>query len=490
MNDPDHLIWEGMLSHLRVNHAALTRQWFVELEPLGVRAGQLHLRARTDVHRDYLRRNCAEAFNDSARTVSGRLLSVNFLGPEDDVSQGPSSPARRNGTTTVAPLPSAPAANGEAAAAPAPPASVSVMGPGVPRPVEVLPPPRDRIRRDDSLVINPDYNFENFVVGPGNRMAHAAAVAVGNEPGRAYNPLFIHGGVGLGKTHLLQAVCLRILESNPGAQMYYISCESFVTQFIDAVKDGEMTDFRHRFRHLDVLVIDDIHFLTKLDRTQEEFFHTFNSLYQAGKQIVLSSDAPPEEIPDLEDRLVSRFKWGLVVPVQPPCYETRVAILKTKARVRGIQMPDAVACYLAERIDTNIRELEGAVTRLQMQSAVESRAIDLDLAKAALGDSAVPSEPTIQTIINVVADFYHVRITDLQSKKRPRSVAHPRQACMYFARRLTRHSLQEIGGYFGGRDHTTVMHAVKTIDARQKSDPDFATALRTMEERIRPARAS
>jgi len=502
MNDPDQMIWEGMLSHLRVNHADLTRQWFGELEPLGVRGGQLHLRARTDIHRDYLRRSCADAFNDSVRTVSGRLLSVNFLGPEDDLRAIPSGTdpvARFVASPPPAPAPAGVAATYDAGPDEHEPGAVAVLAPPVPpgalstgtdgaTAAPALGPTRERIRLDESLVINPDYTFENFVVGPGNRMAHAAAVAVGNEPGRAYNPLFIHGGVGLGKTHLLQAVCLRILESNPGAVMYYISCESFVTRFIDAVKDGEMGDFRHRFRHLDVLVIDDIHFLTKRDRTQEEFFHTFNSLYQAGKQIVLSSDAPPEEIPDLEDRLVSRFKWGLVVPVQPPCFETRVAILKTKARVRGIEMPDAVACYLAERIDTNIRELEGTVSRLQMQSAVESRPIDLALAKAVLGDTATPNEPTIQTISTVVADFYSVRITELQSKKRPRSVAHPRQVCMYLARRLTRHSLQEIGGYFGGRDHTTVMHAVKAVESRLSEDPDFATAMKTIEERIRPSR--
>jgi len=489
MSDPDRMIWEGMLSHLRSNHAGLTRQWFGELDPLGVLGGQLHLRARTDVHRDYLRRSCADAFNDSARTVSGRLLSVNFLGPEDEPPSGPSGAPRRGVRT------SADAAEG-AEVSPAPedaPGAVAVMSsPGAARlPVSVAPQP-ERIRRDESLVINPDYGFENFVIGPGNRMAHAAAVAVGNDPGRAYNPLFIHGGVGLGKTHLLQAVCLRILESNPAAVMYYISCESFVTQFIEAVQDGEMSDFRHRFRDVDVLVIDDIHFLTKRDRTQEEFFHTFNSLYQAGRQIVISSDAPPEEIPDLEDRLVSRFKQGLVAKVHPPCYETRVAILKTKARVRGIEMPDDVACYLAARIDTNIRELEGAVTRLQMQSAVEGRPIDLDLTKAALGESAAAtaSEPTIQAISTVVADFYHVRITDLQSKKRPRSVAHPRQVCMYFARRMTRHSLQEIGGYFGGRDHTTVMHAVKTVENRLVKDQDFVSAVKAMEERVRPARSA
>jgi chromosomal replication initiator protein len=310
---------------------------------------------------------------------------------------------------------------------------------------------------------------------------------VAASPGKTYNPFFVHGGVGLGKTHILQAVCLKIVEANPRAVLYYTSCEGFVTQFFECVQSGEMTEFRHRFRDVDVLVIDDIHFLTKRDRSQEEFFHTFNALYQANKQIILSSDAPPEEIPDLEDRLVSRFKWGLVAKFDTPCYETRVAILKTKARLRGLAMPDDVACYLAQRIDTNIRELEGAVVKLQIHSAVEKLPITMDLAKSALGEAApvVVGEPTIQNIIGAVTDFYTIRLADLQSKHRQRSIALPRQVCMYLARRCTRHSLEEIGGFFGGRDHTTVMHAIKSVDTRRTGDVDFDLVVRSLEERVR-----
>jgi chromosomal replication initiator protein len=269
--------------------------------------------------------------------------------------------------------------------------------------------------------------------------------------------------------------------------LYYTSCEGFVTQYFESVANNEMADFRHRFRDVDVLVIDDIHFLTKRDRSQEEFFHTFNALHQASKQIILSSDAPPEEIPDLEERLVSRFKSGLVAKMDPPCYETRVAILKTKARLRGLAMPDDVACFIAQRIDTNIRELEGAVVKLQITSSVEKLPISMEMAKGALGEAApqVAGEPTIQNIIAAVTDFYTIRLADLQSKHRQRSIALPRQVCMYLARRCTRHSLEEIGGFFGGRDHTTVMHALRTIDSKRAGDGEFDLVVRSLEERVR-----
>jgi chromosomal replication initiator protein len=343
----------------------------------------------------------------------------------------------------------------------------------------------------ESLVINPDFCFENFVEGPGNRLALAAARAVADKPGKAYNPLFLHGGVGLGKTHLLQAICVRILENNPGARLFYTSCEGFVTRFMECVASGGMIDFRHTFRDVDVLVIDDIHFLATRERTQEEFFHTFNTLYHSSKQIILSSDAAPEEIPQLENRLVSRFMWGLVVTVDPPDYETRIAILKSKARIRGLSLADDVASFVARRVDTNIRELEGAIVKLQIQSTVENRPIDLDLTRAALGEArATGAEPSLQAITGVVTDFYRVRLPDLQSKSRHRSVTLPRQVAMFLARRLTRHSLEEIGGYFGGRDHTTVMHAIRTVDDRKGLDPDFDAVLRALEEKIRQGRSA
>ncbi|MFG0325793.1 MAG: chromosomal replication initiator protein DnaA [Phycisphaerales bacterium JB037] len=442
MTDPDRKIWDGMLAYLRAQHPAICRQWFEEIEPLGVINGTLHLRAHSAVHRNYLHRQCLDPFTEAAQNVTGNLLSVRFLGPEDE----------------IAPPDNSPSLNGFA---------------GVP----ALP---------DTLAINPDYNFGTFVVGPGNRYAHAAALAVGDSPGITYNPLFIHGMVGLGKTHLLQAICLRIQERDPDATIHYLSCEDFVSHFTEAIRTGQVAHFRHWFRDVDILVLDDIHFLASRERSQEEFFHAFNTLYQQGKQIVLSSDAPPEEIPDLEDRLVSRFKCGLVSELEPPDFETRVAILKSKAAIRGLILPDDVAAYVASRVDRNIRELEGAITKLHIRASADRRSIDMDLAHAALGEkpAAAVRGPTIQTIIDVVTDFYSVKLTDLQSKRRQRSIAQPRQICMYLARRLTRHSLEEIGGYFGGRDHTTVMHAVKAVESRSTTEPDFEIIIKDLESRI------
>lgn len=438
MPQPDRQVWHGVLAHVRATYPTLARQWFDDLEPLGIHAGTFVVRAHSSLHRDYLARQCLGPFKESLQAVTGHLLALRFLGPEDEI------------------------------VAPAPP-----------------PPARERPRRDDSLVINPDYTFDHFVIGPGNRLAHAAALAVAERPGKAYNPLFIHGGVGLGKTHLLQAICLNIYALSPDAIIYYLSCEGLTTQFFEAVQAGAMSDFRHRFRDVDVLVIDDIHFLAKRERTQEEFFHTFNSLYQASKQIILSSDAAPEEIPDLEERLVSRFKWGLVSRIDPPEFETRVEIVLRKAALRNLTLPNDVASFLAGRINSNIRELEGAITQLQVRAGVEGRPIDLALARETFGDAAArPNEPTIQVIIEAVTGFYGVKLTDLQSKRRQRSIAVPRQVCMFLARKHTRHSLEEIGGYFGGRDHTTVMHAVKTTVSRMSDNPNFGSEVQLIEARL------
>jgi chromosomal replication initiator protein len=339
---------------------------------------------------------------------------------------------------------------------------------------------------EQPLPLNPDYVFENFVTGPCNRLPHAASVAVAEQPGQAYNPLFIHGGVGLGKTHLLQAACQKVMEKNQDARILYLSCDSFINQFILAVENGDMHQFRHRYRHVDVLVIDDIHFLAGRDRTQEEFFHTFNTLYQQHKQIILSADCPPSEIPELEERLVSRFNWGLVARIEKPCYETRVAILQKKARMRGLVLPDDVVCYVAAKVENNTRELEGAINKIQGMSTLQNGSIDLELAKAALGETMTPEQRrvTIQQIFDAVTKYYNVRLSDLQSKKRHKSIAFPRQVCMFLARRHTRYSLEEIGGYFGGRDHTTVMHAVRTVDQDTKDDKQIAEQLAHIEGQL------
>lgn len=451
MSDPDRQVWNALLSYLRNNHLPVWRQWFDELEPLGIHSGTMAIRARSEVHRDYLRRDCLEAFNDALRTVTNQLLAVRFLGPKD------AGPAQSFNSAQAAAKPAHTVSEAELAA------------------------------RPDALTINPDYGFENFVFGPNNRLAHAAAVAVSDNPGQAYNPLFIHGDVGLGKTHLLQAICLKIREARPDAVMHYVSCDGFISDFMNSVQSGQMSAFRHRFRDVDMLVIDDIHFLAKRDRTQEEFFHTFNTLYQARKQIVLSCDAPPEEIPDLEDRLVSRFNWGLVTKIDAPCYETRVAIVKKKAQLRRVDLPDDVVCHIAAQIDSNIRELEGAIVKIQILASVEKRPIDLELAQTALGGSPqrVGRRPTVDAIINVVTDFFSVKRTDLLGKRRHKSISLPRQVCMYLARKETPHSLEEIGAHFGGRDHTTVMHAVRTIEAKTLEDSQFASVVQSLVRALR-----
>jgi chromosomal replication initiator protein len=348
--------------------------------------------------------------------------------------------------------------------------------------------PSERITLDgaDSLPINPDYAFDQFVEGHNNRLAFAAAKAVADAPGQAYNPLFIHGGVGLGKTHLLQGICLDIHARQPDARIQYVSCEAFVTRYLEAVRDNRLLEFREGYRDLDLLVIDDIHFLTKRGHSQEEFFHVFNALHQMRRQIVLSSDAPPEDIPDLEARLVSRFKWGLVAKIEAPDYETRIEILRRKAELRELELPEKVLAHIAQHHASNVRELEGAIVRLQMEAAIAGAPITIEMARSALGTPApaVPPRPTIDAIITAVADHHHLKRSDILGKRRHKSVVVPRQIAMYLARERTKHSLEEIGASFGGRDHTTVMHAHGRMVELKGADPELAATIRGLDDHV------
>lgn len=462
----------------------MCRHWFEDLTPLGIHAGSFGVRADSLLHRDFLLRNALEAFNDAVGAATGQLIPVRFLGPEDEWT-----PASRK------PAGSAPRAGGD----PRPDTGSGEAHRQTPQTAEVHTAPakpaavhfgseRERLGGPDALPINPDYGFEHFVQGPNNRLAHAASLAVADNPGHAYNPLFIHGGVGLGKTHLLQAICLSLLENRPGMRMLYVSCDGFLTRFMTAVQSGKMVEFRHAFRDVDLLVIDDIHFLANRDRTQEEFFHTFNSLYQANKQIVLSSDAAPDEIPDLEARLVSRFNWGLVCKVDKPGYDTRVEILKRKGRIRGLDLPDEVAAEIARHFESNIRELEGAITKLQIVASVEKRPIDMSLVRDALADlmpQNAAQAPSIDQIINEVVTYFQVKRTEVLGKRKLRSIAFPRQIGMYLARETTARSFEEIGVHFGGRDHTTVMHACTKIKELRGSTPDVDQAIAAIAERLK-----
>ncbi len=317
----------------------------------------------------------------------------------------------------------------------------------------------------DPLDLNSNYTFDHFVVGPGNRFAHAASLAVCEAPARQYNPLFIYGPVGLGKTHLMQSLAHEIKKRNPGFRVLYISSEKFTNQLIAAIQTRSTTQFRNRYRSLDLLLIDDIHFIAEKEATQEEFFHTFNTLYDAHKQIVVSSDRPPKDIPGLEERLVSRFGWGLVTDIQPPDFETRVAILKKKMEKETVVVPDDVAFFIASKIRSNIRELEGALIRVVAYCTLTGQSLDLKVAQEILKASLKEEEQKIgiDLIQRVVSEFFNLKVSDLRAKKRNRSVARPRQIAMFLVRSLTSHSLPEIGEYFGGRDHSTVLHAVNKM---------------------------
>lgn len=324
-----------------------------------------------------------------------------------------------------------------------------------------------------SSTLNPKYTFDSFVIGNSNRFAHAASLAVAEAPAKAYNPLFIYGGVGLGKTHLMHAIGHYALQNNPNTKVVYVSSEKFTNELINAIRDDKNDEFRNKYRKVDILLIDDIQFIAGKERTQEEFFHTFNELHGANKQIILSSDRPPKEIPTLEDRLRSRFEWGLIADIQAPDFETRMAILKKKADVEKLNVANEVMVYIATKIKSNIRELEGALIRIVAYSSLTNRPITVELAGEALKDIISNKQNkniTIDVIQDVVAAYFNLRIEDLKSQRRTRNVAYPRQIAMYLSRKLTDMSLPKIGEEFGGRDHSTVIHAYEKISDSLNTD--------------------
>lgn len=338
----------------------------------------------------------------------------------------------------------------------------------------------------NSQLLNPKYTFDTFVIGNSNRFAHAASLAVAESPAKAYNPLFIYGGVGLGKTHLMHAIGHYILDANPRLKVVYVSSEKFTNELINSIKDDKNVTFRNKYRNIDILLIDDIQFIAGKERTQEEFFHTFNDLYEANKQIIISSDRPPKEIPTLEDRLRSRFEWGLIADIQPPDFETRIAILKKKADVENLSIPNDVMVYIANRIQSNIRELEGALIRVVAYSSLANREISVDLADEALKDiiSNKTKQVTVDLIQDVVASYFNLRVDDFKSKRRTRNVAFPRQIAMYLARKLTDLSLPKIGDEFGGRDHTTVIHAYEKISGDLENDDGLRETINELNKKL------
>jgi chromosomal replication initiator protein len=409
-----------------------TRKWFDDLAVTQFDGGHLDIGCPDEATAQFMEDNCSRNFTKAAQSITGHLVSVSFCVIGND------STAQRLS---------------------------NALG---------------------TVKLHPDYTFENFVVGPCNRLAQASCVAVSHSPGDTYNPLFLYGNSGLGKTHLQHAICHGARKESPDISIIFLSCEEFVNDFIRAIEKGSLADFQSRYRTADILVIDDIQFLREREHSQEEFFHTFNALYNNRKQIILTSDRPPSDLENLEERLISRFKWGLVARLDAPSYETRVAIVQKKARLRGIEISDEVAEYIAGKVKANIRELEGAITIVYAMAKASGEGITLDLAKIAMGDQdeASQRDVTITAIINAVTDYYDVRLTDLQSKKRSQSITLPRQICMYLARILTRHSLEEIGGHLGGRDHTTVLHACTKIGALKEKDTHTQGQLEELTEAI------
>jgi chromosomal replication initiator protein len=337
--------------------------------------------------------------------------------------------------------------------------------------------------------LNPRYTFETFVVGHGNRFAHAASLAVAEAPAKAYNPLFLYGGVGLGKTHLMQAIGHHVARSNPRAKVLYLTSENFTNELINAIRDDKTLSFRNKYRNIDLFMVDDVQFIAGKERTQEEFFHTFNSLYEAGRQIVVSSDRPPKEIPTLEERLRSRFEWGLTADIQPPDFETRIAILKKKSELSEFSVPDEILSYIASKVVSNIRELEGALIRVIAFSSLTNSEINPGLVDHVLRDvfSAKADSPnlSIDLIKKVTAEYYSVRIDDMSAKIRTREIATARQVAMYLCRELTNASLPKIGDEFGGRDHTTVLHAFDKIKTALRDEPDVQEAVRQLSARLK-----
>jgi len=337
---------------------------------------------------------------------------------------------------------------------------------------------------------NPKYTFDTFVVGNSNRFAHAASLAVAEAPAKAYNPLFIYGDVGLGKTHLMQAIAHFILKNNPDYKVVYVSSETFTNELINSIKDDSTVDFRDKYRNIDILLVDDIQFLAGKERTQEEFFHTFNTLHESNRQLIISSDRPPKEIPTLEERLRSRFEWGLITDIQKPDLETRIAILRKKADIENLTIPNEVVIYIANKIQSNIRELEGALVKVIAYSSLVDREIDVDLAREALKDLVNKKknesiEVNIERIKKIITDDYNLRMEDMQSKKRTQNIAFPRQIAMYLSRELTDFSLPHIGTEFVGRDHTTVIHAHNKIQEKIENEDDFSNKIERLIDTIK-----
>ncbi|HKJ93724.1 MAG TPA: chromosomal replication initiator protein DnaA [Longimicrobiales bacterium] len=435
--------WSRILEQVRSKLPDSTyRIWFAEAEPLALSQDLLAVGTRSEFAAEWVEDKYGAMLADLAERALGRRLTISF-----QHHAGDPRPER-----TPMPPP-----------APQPAGGAGPAGAPEPHPVRTLGAP-----------LNERYTFERFVVGSNNQLAAAACHAVAEAPARTYNPLFIYGGVGLGKTHLMHAIGHAILERDPGRRVAYVSSERFTNDLIASIQDGHMADFRRRYREIDLLLIDDVHFLGEKERTQEEFFHTFNALYEAHRQIVLTSDRPPKEIPGLEERLVSRFEWGLVTDIKPPDFETRIAILRTKANEDDLVLDPDILDFMARNCRSNVRELEGAIIKLLAYSSLTRREITVDLAREALGGvltGGPAHELSPEGIRAAVAERCRITVDAITSKRRTKDVTRPRQIAMFLIREMLDLPLVEIGRHFGNRDHSTVIHSIQKVEQEIEQDP-------------------
>ena len=433
----DHAIWDDILDYVQEQIPDVEyRTWFQQVRPLGIEHGTYMIGVPHSFARDWLKTHYAPVLETALRDLGAPSPRVGFqVVPFQQTEQQDMFQA------TPDAVPDAPIKT--------------------------------------KVALNPKYVFSNFVVGPNNNLAHAAALAVAESPGRAYNPLFLYGEAGLGKTHLMHAVGHAVLGRYTKLQVEYATTEAFTNELITAIREDRMTSFRDRYRSIDLLLVDDIQFIAGKERTQEEFFHTFNALYESGKQIIVSSDRPPKDIPTLENRLRSRFEWGLITDIQAPEFETRIAILTMNAEYRGVKVPDEVIEYIARHATSNIRELEGALVRVIVFASMNNVPLSREMAAKALSDVFAPSDvtPTMADVLRATAKHFGLETNDLTSKGRRQELVGPRQIAMYLIRDLTAHSFPEIGAFFGGRDHSTVLYAVKKINERIDDDAELSKAV-------------
>ncbi|MBL9080110.1 MAG: chromosomal replication initiator protein DnaA [Planctomycetes bacterium] len=448
--------------------------WFRTLDVRRADDREVEFTVTSQFVRDWLQRNFLTVLQDAVTTAAAGPRRVALTLRDEDGWDNLRLVEPTHALAALLPARDLPAAPRETLPTSAAAASAAAAGMAAPTPT-----------RRGGNALNPNYTFDKFVVGTCNRLAHASALAIGENPGCAYNPLFVHGNVGLGKSHLLQAICHTVTRRDQNARVLYMSCEDFTNAFISAIQNGQLDTFRDFYRHADVLVIDDVQFLANKEKTQDEFFHTFNALYDAQKQIVLSSDRPPIEIPTIEERLVSRFKWGLVAEVEAPCFDTRAAIVRRKAMGRGIELPDEVAKLLAERVTSNIRELEGAVIKVVGFAGITGQPITLSLAEQCVrGMPMHHAQVSVDDVMTLVTTEFAISARELVGKSRTQTVSLPRQVAMFLLREHTENSLEDVGRIFGNRDHTTVLYAVTKIRERTQKDRLFKELVDTLSNRL------